>query len=329
MTAYPMSAKVFVLFVLLLVYHAGFTQDIPLFNQKLTRSFLYNPALAGLGASSVKYSYLKSYAQVNDAPETMMLGLQTPFGSDRFGTGIILLNDRVNFFRNSIICSAFAYHLRMNKSTTLSTGVSGEYNRMGVVGDINFSSTGVDPVLERIREGAQTTFDIAFGMHFQNARVQGGLSLNRLRSLLYERDGTLSPYYSCYIQPTVSANTSYKLESFIAVRRVSNTDFFADLGIYITLHKKFIFGGSYKTLGAFSFHLAYLMDSKMMVSYSRESYIGSGAEGLGTTNEFDLSLEHARPQKIRYICYGMPEKKKMKPRSLDKSPAFRKRKVKR
>ena len=107
-------------------------QDIPLFSQKLTNSFIFNPALAGNTFGSITYSYKQNYARVNGSPKNNFLSFHTPIANHRFGIGANVFQEDVNFLRNTYASAAFAYHLRFDKFSTFSMGVSGEYNSLGI-----------------------------------------------------------------------------------------------------------------------------------------------------------------------------------------------------
>src|SRR6185295_17642627 len=94
-------------------------QDIPLFSQKLTNSFIYNPAVAGHTFGSATFSYRSNYSGVQDGPKDYLLSLHTPFANGRFGTGFNVFQENVGVISNTYYSGAFAYHLYFNKFTTL------------------------------------------------------------------------------------------------------------------------------------------------------------------------------------------------------------------
>ena len=98
-------------------------QDIPLFSQKLTNSFMYNPALAGHTFGSATFSYRTNYSGVADAPKNYFLSVHTPFSNHRFGVGANVYQEEVSFLKNTYYSGAFAYHLYFNKFSSLSMGV--------------------------------------------------------------------------------------------------------------------------------------------------------------------------------------------------------------
>src|SRR3982751_544653 len=133
-------------------------QDIPLFSQKLTNSFIFNPALAGHTYGSITYAYKQNYSKVAGAPQTHFLSIHTPFGKHRFGVGANLYQEDVTFLRNTYASVAFAYHLRFSRFSVLSMGASGEYNAIGLNGTTNFNATG-DQDYDRLSQGKLHDYD--------------------------------------------------------------------------------------------------------------------------------------------------------------------------
>src|SRR5690349_9844046 len=126
---------------LLMESYDSIGQDIPLFSQKLTNSFMYNPAVAGLNVGSLTYSYRMSYGKVSGAPRTNFLSAHTPVAGHKIGLGFNYYQENVSFIKNNYLSAAFSYHIRVSKANSLSFGISGEYNFMGLNGDTNSDKT--------------------------------------------------------------------------------------------------------------------------------------------------------------------------------------------
>ena len=65
--------------------HTANAQDIPLFSQKLTNSFIYNPSLAGHTFGSVTYAYRQNYSNVQGAPKNNFISMHAPFANHKIG----------------------------------------------------------------------------------------------------------------------------------------------------------------------------------------------------------------------------------------------------
>src|SRR5436190_20606138 len=161
-------------------YELSSAQDIPLFSQKLTNSFVFNPALAGHTFGSLTYSYKQNYGGVKGSPQNHFLSMHTPIANYRFGVGANIYQEDVTFLRNTYASAAFAYHLALNKLSTLSFGVSGEYNSIGTNRDPNFTGTVSDPEYDKLKQGKISDYDFSFGVHYQNRFLKVGFAANRL-----------------------------------------------------------------------------------------------------------------------------------------------------
>ena len=86
-------------------------QDIPLYSQKLTNSFIYNPALAGHTFGSITFSHRKNFTGVNGSPTNNFFSFHTPIKNHKLGVGGNLYTEQVGINNNIYASGAFAYHL--------------------------------------------------------------------------------------------------------------------------------------------------------------------------------------------------------------------------
>src|SRR5687767_12229486 len=73
--------------LLVVLNHVIYSQDVPVYSQKLTNSFLYNPSVAGNTLGSATLSYRQQWGAVEGSPRTTFFSIHTPFAKHRFGTG--------------------------------------------------------------------------------------------------------------------------------------------------------------------------------------------------------------------------------------------------
>ncbi len=269
-------------------------QDIPLFSQKLTNSFIYNPALAGHTFGSLTYSFRQNYAGVDGAPTNHLISLHAPFSNYRFGSGFNVYQEDVNFLRTTYITGAFAYHLRFSKFSVLSFGISGEYNAIQANGSLlNFNNVLTDPVLNSLQIGIRKP-DFSFGTHYQHRFFKLGFAANRLVTawLEPENERELSNYYSGYAQGFIPfRGGSDVLEPYIAFRKFSETNDTYDFGLYYTFNNKITFGGATRRGNVVNMSLAYRLSKHLLVGYSRENILGGVGGFVGSSNEFTLRLD--------------------------------------
>ena len=278
------------LFVFCATCASVIAQDIPLFSQKLTNSFLYNPAIAGHTFGSMTYSFKQSY-RVDGAPQNHFLSAHTPIANHRFGVGASVYQEDVTFLRVMFATGAFAYHIPINKLTTLSFGVSGEYN--------SFSTNGADPAyIEDEEYLAYVTglkeYDFSFGTHFQNRYIKAGIASNRL-STAWVRDTSktvLSNYYSSFVQGLIPVrNNEDLLEPYISYRKLSDINNIFDVGVFYTYANKITTGVSMRNLNVVNATLGFRLSKYLLVGYSREMLTGKVGGAIGAANEFSLRFD--------------------------------------
>ncbi|RAV97786.1 PorP/SprF family type IX secretion system membrane protein [Pseudochryseolinea flava] len=265
-------------------------QDIPLFSQKLTNSFMYNPAIAGHTHGSVTASYRKNYSGVAGAPTNYFISLHTPLANHRFGLGANVFQEDVTFLRNTYASMAFAYHLKFNKFTSLSMGVAGEYNSIGTngapIGSIE------DPEYVAITQGKINHYDYSFGIHYQNRFVKAGIAANRLSSTWLKEEASLSNYYSSFIQGLIPIRGGEDLlEPYVAYRKLSNVNNTVDAGLFYTYNNLITLGGSWRTGGVASGTLAVRPSKYILLGYSYETIMGNVGGFVGAANEITIRFD--------------------------------------
>ncbi|MFZ6012599.1 MAG: PorP/SprF family type IX secretion system membrane protein [Bacteroidota bacterium] len=271
-------------------------QDIPLFSQKLTNSFIFNPALAGHTFGSLTYSFKQNYSGVEGAPQNHFLSIHTPIAGHRFGIGANIYQEDVTFLRNTYASAAFAYHVALSKLTTLSFGLSGEYNSIATNGALNFTidPTKSDVDYDNLQRGGVKDYDFSFGVHFQNRFLKAGLAANRLATtwLKDSSKAVLSNYYSVFGQGLIPLRGGDDLlEPYIAYRKLSEVNSTLDFGLYYTYNNKLTVGASMRSGNVVSGTLGFKLTKYVMLGYSREMIMGNVGGFVGAANEFTLRLD--------------------------------------
>jgi type IX secretion system PorP/SprF family membrane protein len=268
-------------------------QDIPLFSQKLTNSFIYNPALAGHTFGSFTYSYKQNYSNVKGSPQIHFLSIHSPIANHRFGIGANLYQENVNFLKTTYISGAFAYHIPITKLTTLSFGMSAEYNSFGINGVSNFTSNVTDPEYARVLNGIND-YDFSFGTHFQNRYLKIGFAANRLETTWLKSDTRkiLSNYFSGSAQGLIPLRGGEDLlEPYFSYRKLSAVNNMLDLGLYYTYDNKITAGAAFRSGGVVSGTIGFHLSKYVMLGYSREMITGNVGGFVGAANEFTLRLD--------------------------------------
>lgn len=293
----------FFVFFLAVCIHAA-AQDIPLFTQKLTNSFIYNPATAGLTFGSATYSFRQNYANVKGAPTNNFLSLHTPLINHKVGIGANIYQEDVNFIRNIYASGAFAYHLYFDQTNILSMGVAGEYNSSRLNGQTNSDPTDIDYI--RLANGDIQAFDFSFGLNFKSRFFQIGIAANRLGSEWLQDSASFTSFYTGYAQGMIPLRGGLDLlEPYAAYRKLSPINNSIDLGLFYTFNNRIIGGIGLRNTQATRFDensinksgqiintsLGFKITKNLMIGYSREMVMGNVGGYVGAANEFVLRVD--------------------------------------
>lgn len=273
-----------------------------MFSQKLTNSFIYNPAIAGQNFGSVTLAHRSSYLGVPDAPKNFFLSAHLPFYNHRFGSGINLYQENVNFINNLYLNGAFAYHLAFNDYSILSMGLSAEFNSIKHQINSEFKGDISDGKLQEPFSEA----DFSFGLSFQHRYFKIGGAVNRLATTFELSDGTnglLNDYYTVYAAGLIPARGGLDIiEPTIFIRKFTVSENF-NVGLYYTYNNLLLLGGAFRkglgvdyqsfteekpnisNPGVFSLTTGIHLNEKFLVGYSYEMIGNELSSALGSTHE--------------------------------------------
>ncbi len=284
--------KLFTLILTILVAAPVIAQDIPMLGQKMTNTFMYNPAVAGHSSGSLTYSFRRNFSGISNAPRMNFISVHTPLLNHRIGIGANVFQEDVNFLKNTYIGGALAYHVKFNQANVLSFGVSGEYNSIRLSGNTN--SNPEDPEYTRLANGQLDDIDFSFGMLFHNRFVKVGFAANRLATawIKSEDDFILTNFYSGFVQGMIPLRGGQDLlEPYFAYRKFSETNDAYDVGLYYTYNDMLMGGVGFRKGSIAILSAAFRLNKKLMLGYSHELLFGDVARHLGSANEITLRLD--------------------------------------
>jgi type IX secretion system PorP/SprF family membrane protein len=272
----------------------GVAQDVPLFTQKLTNSFLYNPSVAGNSIGSLTLSHRKYFSGALDAPSTNFFSAHMPFGKYNYGTGINFYQDKTGVTENLYASVAFAYHIKITDEKAFSMGLSGEFNNQRLKPAYYDALDQDDESLNQC--GSVSGVDFSFGMSFKSKYFTLGASANRLKGLTGIDTTRIFPaYYSGtarFMFPVAGERDVF--EPMITFRGFLNGSNQIDAGLFYTYNDFLTLGGSYRTGGSGTVNVTAGVKilKAVTIGYSRDLYMGDVSKGLGATNEFTLRFDY-------------------------------------
>jgi len=281
----------FLFFSAVLAAHA---QDIPLFTQKLTNAFLYNPSVAGNTLGSITLTRRQYWTGTQGSPNAMLLSAHLPLNGYRFGTGLAVYQDNVGVSQTLSVSGAFAYHLILPSRQSFSLGVAAEYYHYRVVPSrVDVQATGwTDPVLLSKYTGLNGV-DFAAGASYYSRYLRAGASINRISGWLgSEHKNLFQPFFTGYVQGLLPlTDKRHVLEPMLTYRSLSPVSPLLEGGLYYTFNKKITFGASYRTGKVFSVATSFQVYKTLTVGYSNELFVSQRNAGLGTSHEVAVRFD--------------------------------------
>jgi type IX secretion system PorP/SprF family membrane protein len=286
-----MLKKIFILVLLVSQSMLLKAQDVPLFTQKLSNSFLYNPSVAGNTFGSLTFSHRKLWSGVQDSPNTNLLSAHTPFAKHNMGTGVNFYSDNVGITQNMYASAAFAYHIKITDERMFSMGISGEYGSLRInpskadVVDIN------DPMLTDIVR--RNNVDFSFGLSYKSKYATLGVSANKLGSMFNLGDTIFQfpAFYSGFLTFQLPIGDKHLIEPVVNVRSFLNSTVQIDGGLYYAIHDRILLGVSYRTGGVASGTVGVKLAKRLLLGYSYDMFTSDVRKSIGGSNEITIRMD--------------------------------------
>lgn len=254
----------------------SFSQSSPIFNQKLTDYFTYDPSRTGFSGGSLVFTHQQLSGNLENSPSTSFLGAHTRFFYDQVGVGGSIYYQESGIVKTYRIAINGAYHMKLNDQLKLSFGLAPEMTR----GELDFEKLFVldsnDPVIENY--GNETNFDLSSGVSVNHRLFDAGLVMNRMISLTQGvNSGRAFPgVYSAYLQGKIGIRSNKDLiEPMVFVNQHQDGTTQIDVGGFYTYENLVYAGAMYRTNSIISLSIGYAVKSRLIFGYAYQLPIGS------------------------------------------------------
>lgn len=267
----------------------SFGQDLPIYSQKLTNTFIYNPSLVGLGYGSFSYSYRQSFTEIENGKVSNLLSFHTPFAYDKFGIGLNLFQEEVGLFNFMSLSGAYAYHMLISDNTSFSMGVATEYNNLSLdpmAVDVIDES---DPLLFN-DQIATSNIDFSFGVNFKTKYIEIGAAANRISAALgiNSENSQFTRFYNAHARGFIQLEgINSVLEPIANARMLTSGEMLYDGGLFFTTNNLLTLGGSFRNNMQYTATVAVKVKS-ILVGYSYESFSSDLNQNFGTSSQITL-----------------------------------------
>lgn len=294
----------------------AWAQQVPVFNQYILQSDLYNPARMGEEAGTKLYmSYRKQWLGIDDSPESQLVGINAKLNeSSPLGIGFVLTNDKAHIIGRTSATAFVGYQVIDTKTSRLSTGIS-----LGVINQrINFSNNLVindldDPLIFNTAL-SKTVLDAGIGVHYSymtsNSQLNVGLATSQLPATLDGANdlvlygvkshllGSLSYRYDVNRDLSIEPGLMYRGLAFAGSSKMGGGNI--DLYFRVFLKEEKISAAVGLRPGAGSYHGSFGIG---LDRYNRLKAIGTYeiTRSLGSTFELGLGYRMGGPDALKNL----------------------------
>ncbi|SMG09953.1 type IX secretion system membrane protein, PorP/SprF family [Marivirga sericea] len=284
-----------ILIILILSFFSGVlvAQDIPLFTQNFTNTFIYNPSFAGIDHGSITLARNQSWQDTPGAPNSNFLSINTPIPNTRFGAGFSILSENINFYNNLHMSGALAYHIPLNADNAFSFGISGELSTINVNFDNIFAEDLSESALTNLASQS-TNYDFSVGSSYRSRYFLVGVSANRLISTLEtERTGIdFSQFYNGYLRVLLPMRSRKDLlEPVFNYQNLASTGSQWSAGMFYTFQEIVTVGAAFRSSEVWSYSTGISINNRLALGYTYET-IGNGLfSSANPTHEIVLRFD--------------------------------------
>jgi len=303
--------KYYTIFLLLLSASA-YSQDIPLFTQSFTNTFIYNPSFSGIDYGSITLAHNRSWVDTEGAPTSNFLSINTPIPETNIGLGFSVLTEEINFYENLYISGAFAYHIPLNGDQAFSFGISGEYSNVGIDATKLFAQDPTETILTNLGENT-SNFDLSAGASFRSTYYLIGVSANRLASS-FDANQTginFSQFYNAYLRLMLPMRGGKDiLEPVLNYRNLAGSGSQLSAGLFYTYNELIMIGSSFRQTNVWSHSIGLSLNNRFALGYTYETVNEGILSSINPTHEIVLRYDLLRTG-YKYENASYIEKAKM------------------
>jgi type IX secretion system PorP/SprF family membrane protein len=315
-----------VLLFIILMSQSLRAQQLPLFSQYLFNGFLINPAYAGLsGLSSVNLTAREQWVGLPNTPRTHIVSFQTRLlrqsfvhrgaaarrrmmrknTSGRGGVGGFVYNDRTGIINRTGAQITYAYHMKIEKGTTLSLAASGSMFQFSIPRDKVETQYAYDELLNNNSLNMWIP-NVNVGAVYSTPTYYAGLSADQLLQAYLKLGNNIDQAYRLYRQYNLSGGYRYELDRYTAIEPsmlLKVTDqLHAQLDLSTRVYyDKYWAGLSYRT-GSAAIIMFGVTVNKFLFGYAFDYNFNSIQRHTYGTHEFMVAYRFGdNPSRLRWL----------------------------
>lgn len=282
-------------------------QQLPQYTQYMLNEFAINPAVAGKEEfADVRSNNRYQWIGITDAPRTYILTAHGPLKVKNMGLGMHLFTDIVGPTRRVGLNFSYAYHIKLNKETKMSLGISAGILQWGIDGHkLILHDAGDDNLLVNY----QTVYvpDFGAGILVHNKKFYIGIAVPQVyqsRINLYpgsDNSSTLVTHFNINAAYKFDLGDDFKIEPSFLVKYATPAPFKLDAGLRVIYKEQIWLGGAYRHNDAYTALLGFMFKNYWMLGYSYDFSTTNIRKYSSGTHEIMLGLRFSRQQNRHWV----------------------------
>jgi type IX secretion system PorP/SprF family membrane protein len=250
-----------ILFSVLIISELKAQQD-PLYSQYFNNPMLINPAFAGsFERLYAGVAYRSQWSGMDGAPATLNFNGHLSLLENKIGVGALVVQDKLGDISNTQYAAAFAYRIKLSKST-FSFGMQSGFTRYATDPNAVKVLNNPDPAFAQFTE---TKFNVGAGVLLQNEKYTISLSVPRMLASSVSQGGQSIQVYNqnfyLYGAYTFYMNERLQFRPSVLMRATSGTPVSADVNANLIISQKYTAGLFTRNANTFGVLLQAVMEN--------------------------------------------------------------------
>lgn len=269
-------------------------QQQAMFNSTLINPILENTALVGMNNYSEGFlHYKKQWVDIEGAPESSLLTINSPLNNEKSGLGVLLSSDRANILGHIGLMMAYSHGFSIAADQNIRLGLGLKLNHNTIYFDKVRAQQEYEAALFNYFESA-TGLNANFGVNYNWQNLNAGFSgINLLNSKIqYTNETENKKLYFQYV-PQFLLNVNYNFELAdgielrpeIAIRNIQGMPIQPEVSVFSMYQEKYGAGIVYRNNNSIAFMASALLYSRFTVAYGYQSALGDIAGYNGGSHE--------------------------------------------
>ena len=294
--------KFILLLTLIVVFEAGWAQQLHFTSQYLQHNSMYNPAAAGIANKDmIGISYRSMWASFPGNPRTFMVYGDVALPKLNAGVGAYVYRDETGPTSRTGLQLAYSYHIT-SKDTKSTLGLGLELRALQYAIDKSKLSAalGDDPVL--MGSSNKMGIDAGAGIYFTNGPLSVGAAVSQLIQSKLQlanvpnstQGGKLYRHYNFTANYKINTGADIYIIPNVMVRVIENSPSEYDFGAKFDYQEKIWWGMNWRLRQYWSLQAGFKLLQRVNLTYSYDYYqspisvytAGSGANEIGL--QFEL-----------------------------------------